>query len=200
MPGFTINLSPEPGLTLPLCKERGIPMNRALAFVLLTLSTIALAQAPQLKSGSAVYMEPMGGYETYLAAALLKKHVPLVVVMDKDKADYIITSNVSHNAPSTPAVVVSNSATATVNEGESPNQQAWNQGWELGSQRAAERRAAHAALGSTSASIAIVDPRSSQIVFAYSAGKAGTNQFQKTAEACAKSLKEFIEKSEKSKK
>jgi hypothetical protein len=49
-------------------------------------------------------------------------------------------------------------------------------------------------------SIAVVDPRSSQIVFAYSAGKAGSNQFEKTAEACAKSLKEFIEKSEKQKK
>jgi hypothetical protein len=44
-------------------------------------------------------------------------------------------------------------------------------------------------------SISVVDPRSSQIVFAYSADKAGSNQFQKAAEACAKSLKEFIEKS-----
>jgi hypothetical protein len=175
-------------------------MNRVLAFVLLTLSAIAVAQAPQLKSGSTVYIEPMGGYETYLAAALVKKKIPLIVVTDKGKADYIITSNVSHNAPSTPSVVVNNSATATVNEGESPNQQAWNQGWELGSQRAAERRAAHAALGSTSVSISVVDPRSSQIVFAYSAGKAGSNQFEKTAEACAKSLKEFIEKFEKQKK
>jgi hypothetical protein len=172
-------------------------MNRVLAFVLLTISGIAPAQLPHIKSGSAVFVEPMGGYETYLAAAFAKKKVPLIVVTDKSKADYIITSNISHNAPSTPAVVVNNNATATVSEGESPNQQAWNQGWEEGSQRAAERRAAHAALGSTSVSISIIDPRSSQIVFAYSAGKEGSNQFQKTAEACAKSLKEFIEKSEK---
>jgi len=48
----------------------------------------------------------MGGYETYLAAALVKKKVSLIVVTDKSKADYIITSNVSHNAPSIPAVVV----------------------------------------------------------------------------------------------
>jgi hypothetical protein len=173
-------------------------MNHALASVLITFSTIALAQAPQIKGGATVYIEPMGGYETYLAAAMVKKKIPLIVVTDKSKADYIITSNINHNAPSTPAVVVNNSA--TVNEGESPNQQAWNQGWELGSQRAAERRAAHAALGSTSVSISVVDPRSSQIVFAYSAGKTGANQFQKTAEACAKSLKELIEKPEKPKK
>ena len=174
-------------------------MNRVLAFVLLTISGIASAQGPQLKSGSTIYIEPMGGYETYLAAAIVKKHVPLVVVADRDKADYVITSSVSHQVPSQPAVEVNNSA--TVNEGgDSPNQQAWNQGWALGQQRAAERRAAHAALGSTSVSISIVDPRSSQIVIAYSAGKTGANQFQKTAEACAKNLKEFIEKSEKHKK
>ena len=174
-------------------------MNRILALVLLTYSVIAVAQAPQLKSGSAVYIEPMGGYETYLAAAIVKMHVPLTVVTDKGKADYIITSNVSHQTPSQPGVIVNNSATATVNEGDSGNH-AFETGFAQGQEMARERRAARAALGSTSVSIAVVDPRSSQMIFAYSAGKAGSNQFQKAAEACAKSLKEFIEKSEKAKK
>lgn len=40
-------------------------MNRTLALLLFTISSIAFAQAPQLKSGSTVYIEPMGGYETY---------------------------------------------------------------------------------------------------------------------------------------
>ena len=62
-----------------------------------------------------------------------------------------------------------------------------------------EYGAALAALGSTSTSIAIVDPHSSQVVFAYAAGKAGANQLQRTAEDCAKHMKEFIEKSEKPK-
>jgi len=84
-------------------------MNRVLAIVLLTFSAIALAQAPQLKSGSTIYIGPMDGYETYLAAAIVKKHVPLVVVADKDKADYIVRSTVNHTTPSQPAVVVSNS-------------------------------------------------------------------------------------------
>ena len=179
-------------------------MNRFFLLPLLACSVIGFAQAPLLKSGSAVYIEPMGGYETYLAAAIVKMHVPLTVVTDKGKADYIITSNVSHQTPSQPGVVVNDSSvnknavnSTNVNNG---SNDAWNQGWELGSQRAAERRAAHAALGSTSVSIAVVDPRSSQIVFAYSAGKAGSNQFEKTAEACAKSLKEFIEKLETQKK
>jgi hypothetical protein len=175
-------------------------VNRLLAFALLTSSSVVFAQVPQLKSGSTIYIEPMGGYETYLAAGMVKKHVPLVVVADKNKADFIITSHVSQEMPNQPAVVVNNSNvnnnavnSTNVNNG---SNDAWNQGWELGRQRAANR----AALGSTSASFAVVDPRSSQIVFAYSADKAGANQLQRAAEACAKRLKEFIEKSEKSKK
>ena len=166
-------------------------MNRVLAIVLLTFSAIALAQAPQLKSGSTIYIEPMDGYETYLAAAIVKKHVPLVVVADKDKADYIVRSTVNHTTPSQPAVVVSNS---NVN-----NNNANNSNVTTRSSSGGGYGAALAALGSTSTSIAIVDPHSSQVVFAYAAGKAGANQLQRTAEDCAKHMKEFIEKSEKPK-
>ena len=166
-------------------------MNRVLAIVLLTFSAIALAQAPQLKSGSTIYIGPMDGYETYLAAAIVKKHVPLVVVADKDKADYIVRSTVNHTTPSQPAVVVSNS---NVN-----NNNANNSNVTTRSSSGGGYGAALAALGSTSTSIAIVDPHSSQVVFAYAAGKAGANQLQRTAEDCAKHMKEFIEKSEKPK-
>jgi fructose-bisphosphate aldolase class 1 len=46
----------------------------------------------------------------------------------------------------------------------------------------------------------VIDPQSWQIVFSYSAEKDEKNQLQKTAEDYAKHLKEFIEKSKKSKK
>jgi len=167
-------------------------MNRVLAIVLLTFFAIALAQAPQLKSGSTIYIEPMDGYETYLAAAIVKKHVPLVVVADKDKADYIVRSTVNHTTPSQPAVVVSNSNVNNNNVNNSNVTTRSSSGGGYG--------AALTALGSTSTSIAIVDPHSSQVVFAYAAGKAGANQLQRTAEDCAKHMKEFIEKSEKIKK
>jgi hypothetical protein len=160
--------------------------------VLLTFSAIALAQTPQLKSGSTIYIEPMDGYETYLAAAIVKKHVPLVVVADKDKADYIVRSTVNHATPNQPAVVVSNSNVNNNNVNNSNVTTRSSSGGGYG--------AALAALGSTSTSIAVVDPRSSQVVFAYAAGKAGANQLQRTAEDCAKHMKEFIEKSEKPKK
>ena len=123
-------------------------MKHILAILMLTLSIGAIAQAPQFKSGSTVYIEPMDGYEFYLAAAMMKKHVPLVAVADQTKADFYITST----------------------------------------KRTAD--------DSTSASISVIDAHSSQIIFAYSVGnsRSTTYQVQRTAEACAKHLKEFIEK------
>ncbi len=79
-------------------------MNRISAFLLLACSSLCIAQAPQIKSGATVYIEPMGGYETYLAAAIAKKKVPLIVLADKSKADYFITSSVV--IPSKPTAVV----------------------------------------------------------------------------------------------
>ena len=172
-------------------------MNRISAFLLLACSSLCIAQAPQIKSGATVYIEPMGGYETYLAAAIAKKKVPLIVLADKSKADYLITSSVSHHTPSQPAVVVHNSNVnnTTVNSSDVTNNNSGNDAFESGFQMAAARQAAR---GSTSASISVIDAHSSQIVFAYAVGKAGsTNQIQSAAEACAKHLKEFIEKGKK---
>ena len=142
-------------------------MNRISAMLLLACSIACFAQAPQIKSGATVYIEPMGGYETYLAAAFTKTHVPLIVVADKDKADYVITSTVAHKDLNggQPAVVVNNSNTAVGignATGGTPGasvSNAMQQGYAAG---AAERRA----LGETSASIAVTEARSSQIVFA----------------------------------
>ncbi len=164
-------------------------MNRFFASLLLLLSSIAFAQGPQIKSGATVYIEPMGGYETYLAAAIAKKNVPLIVVADKEKAEYFITSSVSEKAPVQPGVVINNSLN-NVNNGSNNTQNAGSRG---GYPRPGS-------FGRTSASISVIDSHSSQIVFAYSVGKsANTNQLQSAAEACAKHLKEFIEKSEKPK-
>ena len=172
-------------------------MNRVSAFLLLACCATCFAQVPQIKSGATVYIEPMDGYETYLAAAISQKKVPLIVVADKSKADYLITSSVSHHTPSQPAVVVHNSNVnnTTVNSTGVTNNNSGNDAFENGFERAAARQAAR---GSTSASISVIDAHSSQIVFAYAVGKAGsTNQIQSAAEACAKHLKQFIEKAKK---
>jgi hypothetical protein len=169
-----------------------------LVSVPLICSGFAFGQSSPLKGGATVYIEPMGGYETYLAAALMKKNVPLLIATQKEQADYIVTGGAVHHAPGRPAVAVNNTASASINvSGDSPNQQAWNQGWAAGQQRAAASAAAKAAMGYSDVRISIVDAKSTQIVFAYSGEKNGSNQLTKTAEDCAKHLKEFIKKSEK---
>lgn len=144
---------------------------------------------PKINSGAAVYIEPMGGYENYLAAAFMKEHVPLVLVADKDKAEYIITGSLVHKSLSSgpPAVVVNNTA---VGIGEKRKSSFARQVWEKDSD-------AQLALGKSLASIEVTDAHSSQILFACTEGKTGTSQLQKTAEGCAKHLKRFIEKESK---
>jgi hypothetical protein len=46
----------------------------------------------KIKSGARVFISPMeGGFENFIAAGFQKKQVPLVVVIDRDKADYEIS-------------------------------------------------------------------------------------------------------------
>ena len=49
------------------------------------------ADAPKpVPAGSRIYVAPEGGFDTFLVAALQKKKVPVTVVADKDKADFIL--------------------------------------------------------------------------------------------------------------
>lgn len=46
----------------------------------------------KIRSGAKVFISPMeGGFENFIAAGLQKKQVPLVIVIDRDKADYEIS-------------------------------------------------------------------------------------------------------------
>src|ERR1051326_5691193 len=52
------------------------------------------ANAPadtRIPRNSKVYIAPMDGYETYLAAAFRKKEVPLVIVTEPEYADFVIS-------------------------------------------------------------------------------------------------------------
>ncbi|MFT4112187.1 hypothetical protein [Silvibacterium sp.] len=164
-------------------------MKRALLLCsLLAMPSLVSAQTTPIAPGSTVFIEPMDGYETYLSAAFLKKQVPLTVVSDKTKAQFLIESTLSHTQPDSPEVVIQNSNSI----GGNSQSDTWDRAYQ-------SAQAARAARGATSASISVIDRVSTQVVFAYSVGKSrNTNQEQSAAEACAKHLKEFIEKAEKS--
>jgi len=57
-------------------------------------STLAvLVSAATLVSAGArhtIYVEPSDGFDTSIIAALQKKHVPVEIVTDKDRADYVL--------------------------------------------------------------------------------------------------------------
>jgi len=50
----------------------------------------APVNAIKIPSGSRIYVAPMGGFESYVVAGIMKKKVPVSIVADRDKADYEI--------------------------------------------------------------------------------------------------------------
>lgn len=53
--------------------------------------TVAPAGDTRIPRNSKIYIAPMGGFETYLAAAFRKKEVPLVMVIEPETADFVIS-------------------------------------------------------------------------------------------------------------
>jgi len=57
----------------------------------MAVSSIAQDADTRIPRNSRVYIQPMDGFETYLAAAIRKKEVPIVMVTEPDLADFIIS-------------------------------------------------------------------------------------------------------------
>lgn len=51
---------------------------------------VATPVSMNIVSGSTIFITPMNGFENYLAAALQKKHVPLVPVASEEQAAYVL--------------------------------------------------------------------------------------------------------------
>lgn len=109
---------------------------------------------------NSVFIAPMNGFETYLAAAFEKKKVPLTVVADQARAAYVITGTSEEKKPGIGKMLVFGQIHAD-----------------------------------NAASIQMFDQRTGAVVFAYAVNKKNTlHGDQTTAEACAKHLKEKLEK------
>jgi hypothetical protein len=128
----------------------------------------ALAFVPSAYSQIAnpkIYIAPQNGFETYLAGAFTKKSVPAQVVMATEAADYIL------------------SAAPVVQKPES-----------AGGKIARCLFAYCAGIeGSQTASVTLTDSKTQVVVWAYNVKKGGSNNFQSSAEACAKHLKHWLE-------
>lgn len=109
---------------------------------------------------NSVFISPMNGFESYLAAAFAKKQVPLTIVADPARAAYIITGTSDEKKAGVGKMLIFG---------------------QIHSDNAA--------------SVQMVDQKTSAVVFAYAVDKKNTLHGQQTtAEACAKHLKEQLEK------
>ena len=138
----------------------------------------------EIGPGSRIVIAPMGGFETYFAAAIREKKVPIKLTLDRDSAQFFVVSTETEWH----GFVYGSAGGAS-----------WNQNG--GS-------AGHAASASSTrgleASIMVIDAKTKDVVWAYEVHKSshgalllGTHAArgqQSLAEACAKHLKEYIEK------
>lgn len=137
-----------------------------------------------IRRGARIVIAPMGGFETYFAAAVREKKVPISLTLDKASAEYfVVSTNTDWRG-----FVYGAGGGAT-----------WN---------GAGGSAAYAATASSTrgleASIMVIDARTKDVVWAYEVHKSshgallfgtfGARGEQSIAEACAKHLKEYIEK------
>jgi hypothetical protein len=131
-------------------------------------------------TGARIVIAPMGGFETYFAAAVREKRVPITLTLDKDSAQYFVVSTDTEWR----GFVYGSGAS-------------WNPAGGAAGASASSTRGLEA-------SIMLIDARSKDVVWAYEVhknshgsilfGTLGARGEQSVAEACAKHLKEYIEK------
>ncbi len=138
----------------------------------------------RIAPGARVVIAPMGGFETYFAAAVREKKVPVTLTLEKASAQYFVVSTNTEWQ----GFVYGSGGTAN-----------WN--------RAGGSASYGSAASSTrglEASIMLIDAKSKDVIWAYEVhknshgalvfGTFGARGQQSVAEACAKHLKEYIEK------
>jgi hypothetical protein len=137
-------------------------MKKIAVLLVLFVASLSFTQTSRLT----VYLEPQQGFETYLAAAISKKGVPVDVVTDKNKAIYILRS--------APVEVKSESTGGKI----------------------ARCLFAYCAgiEDKGNVSVQLIEATSTKMVWAYSVNKqrGGSKNQQSMAEAVAKHFKEFL--------
>jgi hypothetical protein len=147
----------------------------ASGLVLLAFTTIATRNmsaqgqsvAPRMVTSAGaprIYIPPQEGFESYISAAIVKKHVPAVVTQDQEEAQFLLTSSVDAKRESTGSIVA----------------------------RCLFLYCAGAA-GTQTATVQLVNAKSHEVAWAYNVQKASAQAYQSTAEAIAKHLKKFLE-------
>jgi hypothetical protein len=124
----------------------------------------ASAQTAPLGTSPRIYIQPQDGFESYVSAAIVKKHVPAVVTQNKQEAMFYLTSAVESKTESTGSKIARCLFLYCA-------------GME----------------GSQTATVQLVNAKTQEVAWAYNVRKGSAQAYQSTAEAVAKHLKEFLE-------
>jgi hypothetical protein len=136
----------------------------ALAYIV-AVSVLGADRLTPLGGSPRIYIEPQNGFESYVSAAIIKKHVPAVVTQNKDEAAFLLTSTVESKEESG------------------------------GSKIARCLFLYCAGIqGTQTATVQLVYSKTQEVAWAYNVRKGSASAYQSTAEAIAKHLKEFLEK------
>ena len=114
--------------------------------------------------GPKIFIQPQEGFDSYISAAIIKKHVPAIVTQNKDDAQFVLTSAVQSKEESAGSKIA----------------------------RCLFMYCAGVA-GSQTATVQLVNSNG-EVAWAYNVRKGDAHAYQSTAEAIAKHLKEFLEK------
>lgn len=140
-------------------------LSGALALALLGITQYASAQVPAHGGSPRIYIEAQNGFESYISAAIVKKHVPAVVTKNKDEATFVLTSAVEGKEESSGSKVA----------------------------RCLFLYCA-GIQGTQTATVQLVSAKTQDVAWAYNVHKGSASAYQSTSEAIAKHLKEFLEK------
>jgi hypothetical protein len=112
-----------------------------------------------------IYIAPQNGFESYLAGAFSKKSVPAQIVQAPEDADYVLSPAPVEQKPESTGGKIARCLFV------------YCAGIE----------------GSQTASVTLTDAKKNVVVWAYNVHKGGSKNFQSSAEACAKHLKNWLE-------
>jgi hypothetical protein len=139
------------------------PFVNAILACLLTIAFAPFAHA-QIPNPK-IFIAPQNGFESYLAGAFIKKSVPAQMVQSEDSADYILMPAPVEQKPESTGGKVARCLFAYC----------------VGID------------GSQTASVSLIDAKTKAVLWAYNVHKGGSSNFQSSAEACAKHLKNWLQ-------
>jgi hypothetical protein len=155
-------------------------------------TTASIPASGHIPSGGMIAIAPMGGFDTYLAAAIREKKTPVQLTIDPAQSAYLLVSSEYewHGWFATSYGAAKGSAS-------------WNSSGGSADYRAQSASNAGSTRG-LEASLMLIDKQTGRVLWAYEVHKSshgsllfgtlGMRGEQSIAEACAKHLKEYIEK------